>query len=102
MIRLQYGRHPHWPQGIPESRQAGGRNGAGRGLEWSGVATKVERNSAVRQEARGKETGNVIACGAAQPQSQAATSQQPAPVALSACSPCEASGLEPAGAESGA
>jgi hypothetical protein len=102
MIRLQYGRHPHWPQGIPESRQAGGRNGAGRGVEWSGVATKVDRNSAVRQEARGKETDNGIACGAAQPQSQAATSQQPPPVALPACSPCEASGLEPAGAESGA
>jgi hypothetical protein len=86
MIRLQYGRHPHWPQGIPESRQAGGRNGAGSGLEWTDFTTKVNRGGAFRQEVRGSETGKVITCGVAQPQSQPGWLQQSA-----ACPPASPS-----------
>lgn len=56
---------------------------------------------AVRQEVRGTETGKVVACGAAQPQSQLPASQQ-SPVMPSACRAWDASELESAGAESGA
>jgi hypothetical protein len=57
-------------------RQAGGRNGTGSGLEPKEFTTKVNWGSAVRQEMRGRDIGTVIACGAAQPQSQPGWLQQ--------------------------
>jgi hypothetical protein len=60
-------------------RQAGGRKGAAIGLEWKDFTAKVNSGSARPQEPLGSETGSVVACGAAQPQSHPTVSQQSPP-----------------------
>jgi hypothetical protein len=49
------------------------------GLDWKDFTAKVHSESAMPQVTRCSETGRVVACGAAQPQSHPEVSQQSPP-----------------------
>ncbi len=83
------------------SRQAGGRKGAGNGSEWKDFTANANAGSAACQDVLCTATGKIAACGAVQPQSQFADSQQlPSAVPVGCCA-CEASPAKSEDAESG-